>query len=82
MSKILFLRMGVDLGCGGILGPIFPDGTFEHVPIPESPQSVSTRSIFSRDLPARYGQGGTLAQYIPKRYRNAAAHYDPEFKTL
>ena len=78
--KVLLLRVGIDLGCGGALGPIFPDGTFEYVPIPENPQHVSPRSVYYRDLPAR--RGGTLAQYVPRRYREAAAHYDPEFETF
>jgi hypothetical protein len=80
MSKALFLRVGIDSGCGGTLGPIFPDGTFEYVPIPESSQYVSPRSLYFRDLPARHG--GTLAQYVPGKYREAAAHYDPEFETF
>lgn len=79
-TNILLLRVGIDLGCGGTLGPIFPDDTFEYVPIPENPQYVSPRSVYYRDLPAR--RGGTLAQYVPGRYREAAAHYDPEFETF
>jgi hypothetical protein len=78
MRKILFLRVGIDLGCGGTLGPIFPDGTFEYVPIPESSQSVSSRSVYYGSLPTRHG--GTLAQYVPRRYKESAAHYDPEFE--
>ncbi len=80
MSKVLFLRVGIDTGCGGTLGPIFRDNAFEYVPIPESTQYVSPRSLYFRDLQARYG--GTLAQYVPPRYREAAAHYDPEFETF
>jgi hypothetical protein len=80
MSKALLLRVGIDSGCGGTLGPIFSDGTFEYVPIPESPQYESQRSCYFRDLPARHG--GMLAQYVPVRYREAAAHYDPEFETF
>lgn len=80
MRKALLLRVGIDSGCGGTLGPIFPDGTFEYVPIPESSQCVSPRSLYFRDLPARHG--GTLAQYVPAKYREAAAHYDPEFETF
>ncbi len=68
------------MGCGGTLGPIFPDSTFEYVPIPENSQYVSPRSVYYHDLPARHG--GTLAQYVPRRYCEAAAHYDPEFETF
>jgi Nucleotide modification associated domain 3 len=80
MNKILLLRVGIDKGCGGTLGPIFPDGMFEYVSIPESPERVTTRSLYYRDLPAR--GGGSLAQYVPPRLRNAAAHNDPEFETF
>ncbi len=79
MKNILLLRVGIDLGCGGTLGPIFPDGTFEYVPIPESCEPCC-RTVYYRDLPARHG--GTLAQYVPKRYRDLGAHYDPEFETF
>lgn len=80
MKKGLLLRVGIDTGCGGTLGPLFPDGGFEYVPIPETAQYVGSRSVYFRDLPARHG--GTLAQYVPAKYRNAAAHYDPEFETF
>lgn len=80
MNKALLLRVGIDKGCGGTLGPIFPDGTFEYVPIPENTPYVSQRSLYFRNLPARHG--GTLAQYVPPRYREMAAHYDPEFETF
>src|SRR5574340_95386 len=79
-AKVLCLRVGIELGCGGTLGPIFPDGTFEYVPIPESPQNVGPRSVYYRDLPAR--SGAMLAQYVPRRSREAAAHYDPEFESF
>jgi hypothetical protein len=80
MGKALLLRVGIDSGCGGTLGPIFPDGTFEYIPIPEIPEYVSPRSTYFRQLPARHG--GALEQYVPPRYRKAAAHYDPEFETF
>ena len=79
MPKVLFLRVGIDCGCGGALGPIFPNRSFEYVPIPET-ISVGPRSVYYRDLRARHG--GTLAQYVPPRYREGPAHYDPEFETF
>lgn len=33
--KAMLLRVGIDTGYGGTLGPIFEDGSFEFVPIPE-----------------------------------------------
>lgn len=81
MSKALLIRVGIDSGCGGTLGPIFPDGRFEYVPIPENSQYEGPLSLHFHDLPARHG-GGTLEQYVPTRYRGGAAHYDPEFETF
>ena len=77
--KVLLLRVGMDLGFGG-LGPLFPDGTFEYVPIPDDPRLVSERSLFFRDIPAR--TGGSVAQFIPERHKGSPAHYDPEFDTF
>jgi hypothetical protein len=77
--RILLLRVGIDLGFGG-LGPLFSNGTFEYVPIPDSPNQASERSLFFRDIPAR--SGGTLARFVPARHRESPAHYDPEFETF
>lgn len=77
-EKVL-LRVGMDLGFGG-LGPIFPDGTFEYVPIPDNPWRVSDRSLYFRDLPAR--SGGGVACFVPRKYVEGPAHNDPEFGTF
>lgn len=78
-NQILLLRVGMDLGFGG-LGPLFPDGTFEYVPIPDDPSLVSERSLFFRDIPAR--SGGDIARFVPARHKEGPAHYDPEFDTF
>ena len=78
-ARILLLRVGMDLGFGG-LGPLFPDGTFEYVPIPDDPDRVSERSLFFLDIPAR--SGGSVARFVPRRHRESSAHYDPEFDTF
>ena len=78
-KKVLLLRIGMDLGFGG-LGPIFPDGTFEYVPIPDDPSRASERSLFFRDIPAR--TGGSIDRFVPARHKDRPAHYDPEFDTF
>lgn len=78
-SQILLLRVGMDLGFGG-LGPLFPDGTFEFVPIPDDPSQTSDRTLYYRDIPAR--SGGSIARFVPARHRHSPAHYDPEFETF
>lgn len=34
--KVALLRVGIDSGSGGMDGPLFADGTFEYLPIPDS----------------------------------------------
>jgi len=77
--QILLLRVGMDLGFGA-LGPLFANASFEYIPIPEDPGKASSRAIFFSQILLR--TGGTAEQYLPKRYRESPAHYDPEFETF
>lgn len=63
--------------------PIFPDGTFEFVPIREG------REFASSDVIPTYGQlhgwtgrAMTLADYVEQRIRSYRVHADPEFETF
>lgn len=62
--------------------PLFPDGTFELLPIPETPRDAGPHSVKLADVPLRNPANGTAADWIPERLRGVAAHYDPEFDTL
>lgn len=75
--QALLLRVGIDKGTGGALGPIFPDGTYEYVPIPEDRPALSGPTY--ADLRARYG--GSLARVVPPRLAHRRAHIDPDFRT-
>ena len=77
--KILLLRVGMDLGYGG-LGPLYPDGRFEYVPIPDVPGRATERSLYFREVRGRMS-GGVLP-YVPEKYRGGPAHCDPEFETF
>jgi hypothetical protein len=79
--KVVMLRVGIDTGSGGIHGPLFQDGSFEYIPIPDG-FGVDTRT---------YGnvtgkKGRKLVEYFPKRrqakVRNQSMHVDPEFATF
>ena len=35
MTKAVLLRVGIDSGSGGIQGPLFNDGSFEYICIPD-----------------------------------------------
>jgi hypothetical protein len=75
--KALLLRVDIDRGTGGALAPIFRDGTFEYVPIPEA---VPTRcSITYATLPGRHAS--PLATVLPARLAGRHPHIDPDFKS-
>lgn len=76
--KALLLRVGIDRGTGGALSPIFADGSFEYLPIPEAEPTRCPHSFAG--LPARHG--GTLAAFIPSRVSGLPAHLDPDFDAL
>lgn len=73
--KALLLRVGMDLGTGGALGPIFRDGSFEYVPIPETAPSRSHLTYAS--LPGRHRP--SLALVLPRRLADRLPHIDPDF---
>lgn len=80
--NVVLLRVGIDTGCGGILSPIFEDGTFEYIPIPDgmSIHKYTYGSIIGR-------KGLPLSEYFPKtsKFRQIAhqsVHFDPEFETF
>jgi hypothetical protein len=79
--NVVLLRIGIDTGCGGIHGPLFADGTFEYVPIPDG-HAVDERTY--GNTVGRHGR--KLIDYFPASMRNRMAdqpmHVDPEFDTF
>ena len=79
-KKVVLLRVGIDSGSGGIQGPLFKDGTFDFVCIPDKKRvSVHTYgNSIGRD-------GRPLVDYFPesrrKRMEDQHIHVDPEFTT-
>jgi hypothetical protein len=73
--KALLLRVGMDLGTGGALGPIFRDSAFEYIPIPETAPSRSRLTYAS--LPGR--RVPSLALVLPRRLADRRPHIDPDF---
>ena len=75
------LRVGIDTGCGGIHSPLFEDGTFEFVPIPDRSGRDERTYGNSRGL-----KGRPFSEYFPKsrqgRMASQAMHVDPEFETF
>ncbi len=75
------LRVGIDSGSGGIQGPLFPDGTFEYVPIPVD--YINGGQTYGNTV-GRHGR--KLIEYFPAAMRgrmaNQTIHFDPEFDTF
>jgi hypothetical protein len=61
--------------------PIFPDGTFEMIPIIESPPDAGPHSVRMGEVPSWKNPTQDLSKWIPERYRDMATHFDPEFIT-
>ena len=81
MKQVVLLRVGIDSGCGGIQGPLFKDGSFDFVCIPDN-KGVSVHTY-----------GNTLgknsrphADYFAESRRtvmaNQTVHVDPEWETF
>lgn len=79
--NVVLLRVGIDSDCGGIQGPLFEDGTFEFVCIPDRNQaSVHTYG----NMLGRTGK--PLVGFFPESRRKLMAvqtvHVDPEWETF
>ena len=79
--KVALLRVGIDSGCGGMQGPLFRDGSFEFIPIPDD------RMLDSRTYGNTLGRSDRpFAKFFPGRRRqrmaNQPIHVDPEFETF
>jgi hypothetical protein len=79
--KIALLRVGIDSGSGGIDGPLFADGTFEYVPIPDS-TGLDERTYGNHMACS----GKPLSDFFPparqSAMRSQSIHLDPEFTSF
>lgn len=73
----LLLRVGIDKGTGGCLAPIFQDGSFEYIPIPET--CATSESNVYKSMKGRCGK--SFAEFVGRNYWYSHPHFDPEFKT-
>ena len=63
------------------LSPIFDDGAFEFITIPEEPLVAGPHSVRYQDLRSHYDPKESLARWVPDRLLDMATHFDPEFGT-
>ena len=80
--NIVLVRVGIDTAEGGFHGPLFANGNFEFIPIPDNKHGVDQRTYGNTN--GRYGR--LLVDYFPPRSRARMAtvpmHVDPEFETF
>ena len=82
--QVVLLRVGIDTGSGGIHGPLFSDGSFEYIPIPDH---FGGRGVDKRTYGNIRGNAGRwLVDYFPEARRervfDQSVHFDPEFETF
>lgn len=79
--KIAMIRVGVDTGSGGTHGPLFADGSFEFVPIPDN-ENLDERTYGNY----RGRNNQPLITYFPAarqaKMMHQAMHVDPDFDTF
>lgn len=79
--KVAMLRIGADSGSGGIHGPLFSDGSFDYIPIPDV-SGIDERTYGNTANMKRR----RLVEYFPESRRVTMAsqsiHFDPEFATF
>jgi hypothetical protein len=78
IMKAMLLRVGIDKGCGGALAPIFEDGSFEYIPIPETHPETKENQTFNN---TRGRKNINFSHYLPQKIHDQPLHYDPEFET-
>lgn len=77
--KAMLLRVAIDKGTGGALGPIFEDGSFEYIPIDEHDEETNEIRTYGSIIGRK---GKPFSYFLPKRLRDRRVHYDPEFETF
>jgi len=81
LRRLVLLRVGIDTGSGGMLGPIFADGSFEFIPI-DADRDCAGRNYGNTE--GRHGR--KLIEYFPNRLKGRMKgtflHFDPEFDTF
>lgn len=79
--KVAMLRIGIDTGAGGMHGPLFQDGSFEYIPIPDGFGIDERTYANTTGLKDR-----KLVDYFPisrqAEMSSRSIHFDPEFTTF
>lgn len=78
--KIILSRKGFDSSCGGKASPIFPDGTFYSLPIPEG-QRGQQSTHYDEITFGEYGLGSLVADLTDGKVKgHRRVHLDPDLR--
>lgn len=80
--RIHLMNVSANSSHGQLFSPLFEDGTFELLPIPEEDRNLDKLGhvVHYRDLHSYYNPGGDgLLRYVPHGMWDIACHNDPEF---
>ena len=82
--RLYLINVGANSSHGPLFSPLFEDGTFELLPIPERDSNLdsSRQAVHYRDLPSYYQPGDRLLRYVPQAIWDVACHNDPEFESF
>ena len=62
--------------------PVFPDGAFEFIPIPEDRDLPGRHAVRYGQLTSYYDPAVSISRFVPRRLWEWPAHADPEFRTF
>ena len=80
-NRIFLANVGVNASHRS-QSPLFPDGTFEFVPIPEAANQGTSPMLRYRDLKSFNAPHEPLQRFVPPRLHGRWVHDDPEFTTF
>ncbi|MWV64710.1 hypothetical protein GRS48_07730 [Halorubrum sp. JWXQ-INN 858] len=78
MPRAVAVNVAANTNEPGFRGPVYPDGSFAYVPIPE-PAATLPRDRFPVDEPLPTYADLDLPFSLPEELRGTAVHMDPEF---
>ena len=67
---------------GGINGPIFPDESFEFIPIPENPNNTTETRTYSTLKANNVKHGSFMSDFVPSDIQDYLIHFDPDFENF
>ena len=82
--RVFLANVGANSSHGKLFSPLFEDGTFEFLPIPEGDRDLdeSAHAVHYRDLSSHYNPDQDLLRYVPQEMWDTACHNDPDFRTF